>query len=72
MTRLSSRAGEAADLWRGPPHFCLGANLARAEQQEAFTFLSPRMPDLELDGEPVYDNPLGIYGLNGLAVRWRA
>jgi hypothetical protein len=34
--------------------------------------LSPRMPDLVLDGEPVYDNPLEIYGLNELAVRWRA
>jgi hypothetical protein len=30
------------------------------------------MPDLVLDGEPVYDNPLEIYGLNELAVRWRA
>ena len=52
------------------PHFCLGANLARAELQEAFAFLSARMPGLELDGEPVFDSPLGVYGLDALAIRW--
>ena len=52
------------------PHFCLGANLARAELQEAFAFLAPRMPDLRLDGEPVYDTPLGVYGLDSLPIRF--
>ena len=52
------------------PHFCLGANLARAELQEAFAFLAPRMPDLELDGDPVYDTPFGVYGMESLPVRW--
>jgi cytochrome P450 len=52
------------------PHFCLGANLARAELQEAFTFLAPRMPALALDGEPAYDTPLGVYGLDSLPIRW--
>ena len=52
------------------PHFCLGANLARAELQEAFAFLSARMPDLELDGEPQWDSPLGVYGLQSLPIRW--
>ena len=50
------------------PHFCLGASLARAELQEAFGFLAPRMPGLELDGEPDYDTPLGVYGLRSLPV----
>ncbi len=54
------------------PHFCLGANLARAELQEAFVFLAPRMLDLELDGEPGYDTPLGIHGLESLPVRFSA
>src|SRR3954469_21609547 len=54
------------------PHFCLGANLAKAELQEALRFLAPRMPGLELDGEPVYDTPLGVYGMLELPVRWRA
>ena len=52
------------------PHFCLGANLARAELQEAFAYLAPRMRDLELDGEPGYDTPLGIYAMEELPVRW--
>ena len=53
------------------PHFCLGANLARAELQEAFAFLAARMPGLELDGEPNYDTPVGVYGLTSLPIRWR-
>ena len=52
------------------PHFCLGANLARAELQEAFEFLAPRMPAMQLDGEPVYDTPLGVYGMLELPLRW--
>jgi len=52
------------------PHFCLGANLARAELQEAFAFLAPRMPELALDGEPAYDTPLGVYGLDSLPIAW--
>ena len=54
------------------PHFCLGANLARAELQEAFAFLAPRMPGLELDGDPVYDTPYGVYGMERLPVRWNS
>jgi cytochrome P450 len=54
------------------PHFCLGANLARAELQEAFAFLAPRMPQLELDGDPVFDSPLGVYGIDALPIRWHA
>ncbi len=52
------------------PHFCPGANLARAELAEAFTFLASRMPDLRLDGEPEFDTPLGVYGLPRLPVAW--
>jgi cytochrome P450 len=63
--------GRAKPLTFGAgPHFCLGANLARAELQEAFTFLPPRMPGLRLDGEPEYDTPLGLYGMRRLPVRW--
>ena len=53
-------------------HYCLGANLARAELQEALTFLAPRMPGLALDGEPAYGTIDGIYGLDALPVRWSA
>ena len=51
-------------------HYCLGSNLAKAELQEALVFLAARMPELALDGEPVYDSINGIYGLLELPVRW--
>ena len=54
------------------PHFCLGANLARAELQEAFAFLAPRMANLELTGEPVYDTPLGVHALHSLPISFTA
>jgi len=51
-------------------HYCLGANLARVELQEGLAFLSQRMHDLELDGEPEYENPSGVYGLAKLPIRF--
>jgi cytochrome P450 len=51
-------------------HYCLGANLARAELQEAFAFLPSRMPGLELAGEPELGSIHGIYGLDRLPLRW--
>ncbi len=53
-------------------HYCLGANLARVELQEALAFLAPRMPDLQLDGEPAYESITGIYGLSSLPLRFSA
>lgn len=52
------------------PHFCLGANLARAELEEALMFLAPRMPGLTLDGAPVLGGVEGIYGVESLPLRW--
>jgi cytochrome P450 len=51
-------------------HFCVGANLARAELEEALTFLAPRMPGLRLDGDPEFGTIAGIYGLDSLPVAW--
>jgi cytochrome P450 len=51
-------------------HFCLGANVARAELQEALAYLPTVMPSLELDGEPVFDSINGIYGLERLPIRF--
>ena len=51
-------------------HYCLGANLARAELQEALAFLPSRMPGLALDGEPELGSVHGIYGLERLPIRW--
>jgi cytochrome P450 len=51
-------------------HYCLGVNLARAELEEALTFLAPRMPGLELAGEPVLGGIEGIYNVDSLPLRW--
>lgn len=47
-------------------HYCLGANLARAELEEALAHLAPRLRDLRLDGEPRYDTINGVYGIEAL------
>ncbi len=51
-------------------HYCLGANLARAELNEALEFFARRLDHLELDGEPVFEGPNGIYGLASLPLRF--
>jgi cytochrome P450 len=51
-------------------HYCLGANLARAELEEALAFLAPRTPDLALDGPPQLGGVEGIYGIDKLAITW--
>jgi cytochrome P450 len=53
-------------------HYCLGANLARAELQEGLAFLASHIERLELDGEPVYGAVTGIYGLDALPIRFTA
>jgi cytochrome P450 len=53
-------------------HYCLGANLARAELQEGLTFLAQHMNGLQLDGDPVYESVSGIYGLAELPLRFAA
>ena len=40
-------------------HYCLGANLARAELQEALMVLARRMPNLRIDGEVGW-KPAGV------------
>lgn len=54
----------------GGPHYCLGANLARAEMQEALPILAARMRDLGLDGEPTWRPPFGIFGPEKLPIRF--
>lgn len=50
-------------------HYCLGANLARAELQEGLRFLAERVESIALDGEPVYEGVQGVYGLRELPLR---
>jgi cytochrome P450 len=47
-------------------HYCVGANLARAEMQEGLVFLAERAERIELAGEPEFGTPSGIYGLDTL------
>jgi cytochrome P450 len=72
---------DAFDITREPtrvltfgagPHYCLGVNLAKAELQEALAYLAPRMPDLQLNGEPVYGTIDGIYDMQRVPLRWAA
>jgi cytochrome P450 len=51
-------------------HYCLGANLARAELEEALAFLAPRTPELTLDGPPQLGGVEGIYGIDKLPIIW--
>lgn len=51
-------------------HHCLGANLARAELEEALAFLAPRMPELRMTQDPAYGTVQGIYGLEALHLAW--
>ncbi len=68
---ITAERGSAKPLTFGAGiHYCLGANLARAELQEALTFLPPRMPGLALAGEPELGSIHGIYGLERLPLQW--
>jgi cytochrome P450 len=51
-------------------HYCVGANLARAEMQEGLAFLARRMKSIALDGDPEFGTPSGIYGLERLPLRF--
>jgi cytochrome P450 len=52
-------------------HYCLGANLARAELQEGLRLIAERVETLELDGEPAFEGVQGVYGLRALPLRLR-
>ena len=49
-------------------HYCVGANLARAELQEGLAMLARRVRSITLCGEPRFGTPSGIYGLDSLPV----
>ncbi len=53
-------------------HFCLGANLARAELRAALTNLLPILPRLEMAGPAVRNPHLHVPGYKSLPVRLKA
>lgn len=67
-----TRDAEPQLTFGGGAHYCLGANLARAELQEALKLLVAVMPDVRLDGEPVWRSPFGIFGPERLPLRFTA
>lgn len=51
----------------GPgPHFCLGAHLARRELGVIFRQLFARLPDIEVTGDPVPLDPMGVPLVGGI------
>jgi cytochrome P450 len=65
-----TRDGPAHLSFGAGPHFCLGANLARAEMEEALVILARRLPDVALDGEPLWRTDTGITGMSCLPLRF--
>jgi cytochrome P450 len=65
----ADRDGRALTFGAGP-HFCLGSNLARAELEEAITFLAPRMPGLRPAAAAQLGGVEGIYGIESLPLAW--
>jgi cytochrome P450 len=66
---MAERDGRLLTFGAGT-HYCLGANLARAELEEALTFLAPRMPGLSAAGPAVLGGVEGIYGIDELPLSW--
>jgi cholest-4-en-3-one 26-monooxygenase len=54
----------------GGAHYCLGANLARAELRLIFREIIERIPDMRLAGEPDYLRSNFIGGIKRLPVVW--
>jgi cytochrome P450 len=64
------RSGASILTFGNGPHFCLGANLARAELTETFGFLAPRMRHPEFTSPPVYGSPIGIYAMESVPIKF--
>jgi cytochrome P450 len=65
----ADRSGARVLTFGAGIHYCVGANLARLEMQEGLAFLAERVQTIELDGEPEFGTPSGIYGLEKLPLR---
>jgi cytochrome P450 len=66
---IAAERGRAKPLTFGAGiHYCVGANIARAELEEALHFLAESFERIELDGEPGYGTITGIYGMDSLPV----
>lgn len=66
----ADRSGARLMTFGAGIHHCLGAPLARAELEEALTFLAPRMPGLRTTAAPELGTVQGIYGVDALHLTW--
>jgi len=62
----ADRGGARLLTFGAGTHYCVGANLAKAEMQEGLAFLAERVRSIAPDGEPEFGTPSGIYGLETL------
>jgi cholest-4-en-3-one 26-monooxygenase len=68
---ITRQENEHVAFGGGGPHFCLGANLARAEIRIMFDALADRMPDIAPLGPPRTLRSMFIDGIKELPVRYR-
>ncbi len=69
---ITAKRNEPPLTFGGGPHYCLGANLARAEMQEALLVLSQNLRDVQLDGDVAWRPRTGIFGPTSLPLRFTA
>ena len=67
---ITRQENEHVAFGGGGPHFCLGANLARAEIRIMFDVIANRMPDIAPLGPPRALRSMFINGIKELPVRY--
>ena len=69
---VTAERGKARILTFGAGiHYCVGANIATAELEEALAFLASRIETIEPAGQPDLQTVSGIYGIESLPLRIR-
>lgn len=68
---ITREANDHVAFGGGGPHFCLGANLARAEVQIMFDVIADRMPDIAAAGDTRRLRSMFINGIKAFPVRYR-
>lgn len=70
IARIADKGGAPVAFGGGGAHYCLGANLARAEMKVMLQELLARIPDMELDGEVERLRSNFINGIKRMPVRY--
>ncbi|MCW2673291.1 MAG: cytochrome monooxygenase, partial [Frankiales bacterium] len=67
---ITRKENEHIAFGGGGPHFCLGANLARAEIRIMFNAIADRMPDIRRTGDARYLRSMFINGIKEIPVSY--